>query len=206
MRSAIFIAGIIVVLSLLFVVFNSVMINDNNIVKKDKNISMFKDNLKSQSSLITIFNSDSVAKPSEGIKKFMSFIKDNIDFKDKSIMIDISTFTKPYLFLLLKVMKEIFNIAKIYVIYTSPEKYKEPSIESGKIILTEGLDRVESIPGFTGNNVYPIDALIIILGFANLIADGFAMSVGSYLSTKSERDNYLKHKKIENWEIMADSG
>ncbi|HCQ16691.1 MAG TPA: hypothetical protein DIU20_10530, partial [Cryomorphaceae bacterium] len=31
-------------------------------------------------------------------------------------------------------------------------------------------------------------AVVIILGFANLLADGFAMSVGSYLSTKSEKD------------------
>lgn len=44
-------------------------------------------------------------------------------------------------------------------------------------------------------------SVVIILGFANLIADGFAMSVGSYLSTKSEIDNYNKHVKIEYWEI-----
>ena len=43
--------------------------------------------------------------------------------------------------------------------------------------------------------------VVIILGFANLIADGFAMSVGSYLSTKSEKENYNKHKKIEYWEV-----
>ncbi|WP_420603264.1 VIT1/CCC1 transporter family protein [Flagellimonas sp.] len=44
-------------------------------------------------------------------------------------------------------------------------------------------------------------AIIIILGFANLLADGFAMSVGAYLSTKSEKDNYNKHKQIEYWEV-----
>ncbi len=44
-------------------------------------------------------------------------------------------------------------------------------------------------------------AVIIILGFANLFADGFAMSIGAYLSAKSEKDNYDKHKKIEYWEI-----
>lgn len=43
--------------------------------------------------------------------------------------------------------------------------------------------------------------IILILGFANLFADGFAMSVGAYLSTKSDRDNYHKHRKIEYWEI-----
>lgn len=44
-------------------------------------------------------------------------------------------------------------------------------------------------------------AVVIILGFANLIADGFAMSVGSYLSTKSEQENYDKHKAVEYWEV-----
>lgn len=44
-------------------------------------------------------------------------------------------------------------------------------------------------------------AIIIILGFANLFADGFAMSIGSYLSTKSSKDNYEKHKNIEYWEV-----
>lgn len=43
--------------------------------------------------------------------------------------------------------------------------------------------------------------IVIILGFANLIADGFAMSVGSYLSTKSEIENYKKHESIEYWEV-----
>ncbi|MFT7381641.1 MAG: VIT1/CCC1 family predicted Fe2+/Mn2+ transporter [Roseivirga sp.] len=44
-------------------------------------------------------------------------------------------------------------------------------------------------------------AVVIILGFANLFADGFAMSVGSYLSTKSEKQNYDKHKAVEYWEV-----
>ncbi|MGB2128988.1 MAG: VIT1/CCC1 transporter family protein [Flavicella sp.] len=44
-------------------------------------------------------------------------------------------------------------------------------------------------------------SIIIILGFANLFADGFAMSIGAYLATKSEVDNYTKHKNIEYWEI-----
>ena len=46
-------------------------------------------------------------------------------------------------------------------------------------------------------------AVILILGFANLIADGFAMSVGAFLSSKSEQDNYNKHKQIEYWEIES---
>lgn len=44
-------------------------------------------------------------------------------------------------------------------------------------------------------------AVIIILGFANLLADGFAMSVGAYLSSKSNKDNYRKYRQREYWEI-----
>lgn len=44
-------------------------------------------------------------------------------------------------------------------------------------------------------------SIILILGFANLLADGFSMSVGAYLSAKSEKENYQKHRAIEYWEI-----
>jgi VIT1/CCC1 family predicted Fe2+/Mn2+ transporter len=44
-------------------------------------------------------------------------------------------------------------------------------------------------------------SVIIIMGFANLFADGFAMSIGAFLSAKSEKENFEKHQKIEYWEI-----
>jgi len=44
-------------------------------------------------------------------------------------------------------------------------------------------------------------SVIVILGFANLIADGFSMSVGNYFSSKAQKDNYKKHKALEYWEI-----
>ena len=37
---------------------------------------------------------------------------------------------------------------------------------------------------------------VLIFGFANLIADGFSMSVGSFFSTKTQRENFEKHKAI----------
>jgi VIT1/CCC1 family predicted Fe2+/Mn2+ transporter len=43
--------------------------------------------------------------------------------------------------------------------------------------------------------------VVLILGFANLLADGFAMSVGAYLSSKSEQENYHKHRRIEMQEV-----
>ncbi|MFN7116106.1 MAG: VIT1/CCC1 transporter family protein [Saprospiraceae bacterium] len=45
-------------------------------------------------------------------------------------------------------------------------------------------------------------SVVIILGFANLIADGFSMSVGSYLSNQSDLHNYEKHRRREIWEVQ----
>jgi vacuolar iron transporter family protein len=43
--------------------------------------------------------------------------------------------------------------------------------------------------------------VVLILGVSNLIADGLSMSIGSFLSKKSEIDNYNKHVRIEEWEM-----
>lgn len=55
------------------------------------------------------------------------------------------------------------------------------------------------VAGAVGANLDP--SIIIILGFANLFADGFSMSIGAYLSAKSEKENYKKHRNIEYWEV-----
>ena len=44
-------------------------------------------------------------------------------------------------------------------------------------------------------------SVILILGCANLLADGLAMSIGAFLSTKAEIDRYTKNVNIEYWEI-----
>lgn len=36
--------------------------------------------------------------------------------------------------------------------------------------------------------------IVLILGFANLFADGISMAVGDYLSTKSEREYHIKRR------------
>ena len=43
--------------------------------------------------------------------------------------------------------------------------------------------------------------VVIILGVANLVADGFSMSVGAYLSTKSEKQRYDLERQKEYREI-----
>jgi VIT1/CCC1 family predicted Fe2+/Mn2+ transporter len=55
------------------------------------------------------------------------------------------------------------------------------------------------VAGATGAGLE--SSVVIILGVANLIADGFSMSVGNYFSSKAEKDNYDKHKALEYWEI-----
>jgi VIT1/CCC1 family predicted Fe2+/Mn2+ transporter len=43
--------------------------------------------------------------------------------------------------------------------------------------------------------------IILILGLANLFADGFSMAVGAYLSGKSEREYYEREWQRESWEV-----
>ena len=44
-------------------------------------------------------------------------------------------------------------------------------------------------------------SVLLILGFANLFADGISMSIGNYLSTKSELEYIKKEMEREKWEI-----
>jgi VIT1/CCC1 family predicted Fe2+/Mn2+ transporter len=55
------------------------------------------------------------------------------------------------------------------------------------------------VAGSVGANLD--SSIILILGFANLIADGFSMSIGAYLASKSEQDNFEKHERVEYWEV-----
>jgi VIT1/CCC1 family predicted Fe2+/Mn2+ transporter len=55
------------------------------------------------------------------------------------------------------------------------------------------------VAGATGANLD--SSVVIILGLANLLADGFAMSVGAYLSTRAEQDNFKKNEDIEYREV-----
>ena len=44
-------------------------------------------------------------------------------------------------------------------------------------------------------------SVVILLGLANLIADGFSMCVGNFFSITAEMDAFERHRKIEYWEI-----
>ena len=43
--------------------------------------------------------------------------------------------------------------------------------------------------------------VVLILGLANLFADGFSMAVGAYLSAKSEQEYYDRERQREAWEV-----
>lgn len=55
------------------------------------------------------------------------------------------------------------------------------------------------VAGTVGASLSP--SIVIILGFANLLADGISMAAGNYLGTRSEMDFYEREKKIEENEI-----
>lgn len=44
-------------------------------------------------------------------------------------------------------------------------------------------------------------AIVLILGFSNLIADGISMGVGDYLSSKSEKEYHKSERAREEWEV-----
>lgn len=60
------------------------------------------------------------------------------------------------------------------------------------------------VAGATGAHFH--SNIIIILGLANLLADGISMSIGSYLSSKAEDQLYQKHEKTENWSVENKPG
>jgi VIT1/CCC1 family predicted Fe2+/Mn2+ transporter len=43
--------------------------------------------------------------------------------------------------------------------------------------------------------------IVLILGFANLVADGLSMAIGDYLSTKSEQEYQKAERAREEWEV-----
>lgn len=55
------------------------------------------------------------------------------------------------------------------------------------------------VAGVVGASLSP--SVVLILGFANLFADGLSMSVGNYLSEKTRREYIQNQRKKEEWEI-----
>src|SRR3989344_4602597 len=56
------------------------------------------------------------------------------------------------------------------------------------------------VAGVAGANL-PLST-VLILGFANLLADGLAMGLGNYLGIKSEVDYIRRELRLEGWETV----
>lgn len=84
--------------------------------------------------------------------------------------------------------------------------YEKHNTEQGqyiKNVVYGGLDGIITtfavVAGVAGASLSP--GVVLIMGFANLIADGLSMAIGDYLSTKAE----IKYKELEReretWEV-----
>jgi vacuolar iron transporter family protein len=58
------------------------------------------------------------------------------------------------------------------------------------------------VAGVVGAELSP--AVVLVLGFANLLADGFAMAASNYIGTKAERDDYNRVIGIERKHIAVE--
>ena len=85
-------------------------------------------------------------------------------------------------------------------------KVHEPHGASGKYIKSfvyGGLDGVITtfavVAGVAGASLAA--KIVLILGFANLVADGISMAIGDYLSTRAENDYNRAEREREAWEV-----
>jgi vacuolar iron transporter family protein len=74
------------------------------------------------------------------------------------------------------------------------------SIEDFAYGATDGAVTIFAVvAGVVGASLSP--SVILIMGFANLFADGLSMSIGNYLSQKTHREYIQNQRKKEEWEI-----
>ena len=82
---------------------------------------------------------------------------------------------------------------------TAPEEHMQQQGKYIKSVIYGGLDGIITtfavVAGVAGAALSP--AIVLILGFANLIADGISMAVGDYLSTKAEKEYELVTRQEE---------
>ena len=80
---------------------------------------------------------------------------------------------------------------------------KGPSISYLREWVYGGIDGVVTtfaiVAGVTGASLSP--AIVIVLGLANLIGDGFSMAAGAYSSARTDEDSYEQLRRIENRHI-----
>ncbi len=88
-------------------------------------------------------------------------------------------------------------------IQRAPEIHQQEQGQYIKSAIYGGLDGIITtfavVAGVAGASLSA--GVVLILGFANLIADGISMAIGDYLSTKAEREYAKAERKRESWEV-----
>ena len=83
------------------------------------------------------------------------------------------------------------------------QQHSGPSSRYIGNIVYGGLDGIVTtfavVSGVTGAELSA--GIVLIMGLANLLADGFSMATGAYLSAKSEREYYDREWQRELWQI-----
>jgi len=88
-------------------------------------------------------------------------------------------------------------------IQMAPEEHSPASSQYIGSMIYGGLDGIITtfavVSGVVGAQ---LDAgIILILGAANLLGDGFSMATGAFLSSKSEQEYYDRERERETWEV-----
>lgn len=78
---------------------------------------------------------------------------------------------------------------------STPKKFKEFIGEFIYGGIDGAITTFAVVAGAAGASLNP--GIVLILGVSNLLADGLSMSIGDYLSTKSEKENYDQLKAAE---------
>ena len=85
----------------------------------------------------------------------------------------------------------------------APESHQHEQGQYIKSAVYGGLDGIITtfavVAGVAGAQL--AGGVVLILGFANLIADGLSMAIGDYLSTKAEQHYRQAERQREQWEV-----
>lgn len=83
--------------------------------------------------------------------------------KTSKIGVDISCFTKPYIFSFFKFIQKGIQVDSIYVFYTEPKSYRFENGFCKTYKSSKGPIRVEELPSYTGYNLPDRDRLLVVL-------------------------------------------
>lgn len=92
---------------------------------------------------------------------------------------------------------------KAHMVKNAPESHQQAQGQYIKSAIYGGLDGTITtfavVAGVAGASLST--GIVLILGFANLIADGISMAIGDYLSTKAEKEYGEAERERETWEV-----